>query len=378
MSLSDAVVGLKAYKEVDERMAQLWFDLDNAIVGPRTDIGRVTIPGIHVKDVSACAVPLSSLMESNNSQGVLETRGEAEKTVQALFADLELVFSFLAKKLPADLVQSISHIMIPEVTSRIIKVWLDSAVPASLAEMDGFEEVISAAKEFCGNLASLNYTGFDELQEWVGNAPKVWLTKCRETALDTVRIKLAQGLGTPKEVERVEKQMVSRAEGKHLTENGPSAAADHQDWDTAWSDGDGEGDGDGDVAALPETQPPGPPEQPSQEEDDGVDAWGAWGDDDQPVEDPTAEEGEKEAQDNNDEPNEDGEDDPSDAWGWGDDDAKEDAHSEAAAISQPAPGPSPTREMTLKETYNISSMPEPVLSLVAAILEDGAALTSEG
>jgi len=57
MSLSDAVVGLKAYKEVDERMAQLWFDLDRAIVGPRTDIGRGSIPGIHVDHVSLCAMP---------------------------------------------------------------------------------------------------------------------------------------------------------------------------------------------------------------------------------------------------------------------------------------------------------------------------------
>ena len=52
MNLSDAVIGLKAYKEVDDRMIQLWHGLDRAIVGPRTDIESQTLPGIHVKEVT--------------------------------------------------------------------------------------------------------------------------------------------------------------------------------------------------------------------------------------------------------------------------------------------------------------------------------------
>jgi len=257
--------------------------------------------------------------------------------------------------------------MVPEVTSRVIHDWLDSAVPGSLAEMDTFEAVISAAKRFCGNLASLNYTGFGELQEWVGNAPKVWLAKCRETALDTVRVKLSQGLGSPKEVERVERQMVSRAEGKHLTENGPSAAADNQDWDAAWSSED----------EPAKVEAPKGPGNPSLEEDDGADAWGAWADDEGPTEEPSVEEDKKNAAPGTDGSNVEEEEDPSDAWGWGDDDAKEDVDPATVALPRPAAEPPATREMVLKETYSISSTPEPVLSLIVAILEDGAALTSE-
>lgn len=51
MSLQDAVVGLMAYKEVDKRMAEFWHDLDEAIVGPRTDIERSTMPSIQVSGV---------------------------------------------------------------------------------------------------------------------------------------------------------------------------------------------------------------------------------------------------------------------------------------------------------------------------------------
>lgn len=52
MSLPDAVVGLKAYKEVDKRMMQLWHDLDAAVVAPRTDLSRPTLPKISVSEVS--------------------------------------------------------------------------------------------------------------------------------------------------------------------------------------------------------------------------------------------------------------------------------------------------------------------------------------
>lgn len=52
MSLSDAVIGLKAYKEVDQRMALLWHSVDEAILYPRTDINNSKISNIITDDVS--------------------------------------------------------------------------------------------------------------------------------------------------------------------------------------------------------------------------------------------------------------------------------------------------------------------------------------
>lgn len=52
MCLSDAVIGLKAYKEVDQRMRQLWHDVDQAIVSPRMDITNGSPPAIRVQGVS--------------------------------------------------------------------------------------------------------------------------------------------------------------------------------------------------------------------------------------------------------------------------------------------------------------------------------------
>jgi hypothetical protein len=56
MGLSDAVIGLKAYKELDKRMKQLWHDIDQAIIGPRMDITRQSLPGIQVKGVSTTSI----------------------------------------------------------------------------------------------------------------------------------------------------------------------------------------------------------------------------------------------------------------------------------------------------------------------------------
>lgn len=53
MSLDDAVIGLKAYKEVDERMGRLWQDINQAVLLPRMDITKDTLPGVHAQDVSA-------------------------------------------------------------------------------------------------------------------------------------------------------------------------------------------------------------------------------------------------------------------------------------------------------------------------------------
>ncbi|EON97535.1 putative centromere kinetochore protein [Phaeoacremonium minimum UCRPA7] len=345
MSLSDAVIGLKAYKEVDERMVQLWHDIDRAVIGPRTTIGSENLPGIQVID------------------GILLVTGTVDNSIKSLFTDLQQIFAFFADHLPTDLVDSMSAVMMPELMTRIINVWLDSAVPPSLKEMDAFEEVIAAAKEFCSKLENLRFSGFNELQEWVENAPRVWLSKCRETALDAVRTRLSGGLGAPKQVERVEKQMVSRSEGKELAATG-TTADDNQDW-AAWDD---DGDQQPTESGIPSYRDPQKSTGPA--EDDGTDAWG-WGEDDDTQVAPSTKEVESKPAEEDDA----GED----AWGWGDEEPKEtEPESTGPTVKSSAPATQQTREMTLKETYNISSMPEPVLQLIFAILEDGATLTQSG
>jgi len=53
MSLRDAVIGLKAYKEVEERMEQLWHNLDAAIVSPRLNTDATSFLSVKVESVSS-------------------------------------------------------------------------------------------------------------------------------------------------------------------------------------------------------------------------------------------------------------------------------------------------------------------------------------
>ncbi|KAL9942179.1 hypothetical protein ACHAQF_004440 [Verticillium nonalfalfae] len=279
MTLSEAVVGLEAYKEVDDRMSQLWQDIDRAIVSPRMDVRAPQLLAIQA------------------SENVLEAQGEAGRTIDDLFADLQKVVEFLAKRLPPDLLIYLS-------------------------------------------------------------------------------------LGETRQVEKVEKQMVSRSEGKELAANGVAAQADDDDWGAAWGEEDA-----GQPEPEPEPESHGSLEQSEAKhdappEDDGADAWG-WDDDGQTAGAGGDGEEAKKGQEDD--------DDTAAAWGWGDDDGD----AAAASTFVPAPAPAParapapaavrrakststaeeSREMVLKETYHISSMPDPVLELILSLLEDGATLT---
>ncbi|KAH7033468.1 uncharacterized protein B0I36DRAFT_109508 [Microdochium trichocladiopsis] len=339
MSLADAVIGLKAYKEVDQRMALLWHALDAALIQPRTHTEGQTLP---------------TIKEENSS---LKLHGQTNREIPSLFHDLAIVLTYLSGRLPVELIHSLSNVMMPDLIPRVISTWLDPAVPVSLADMGAFQSVTDTVRAFCKTLDELHYTGFSDLQEWVESSPRVWLSKCRETALDSVRSKLSQGLGSPQEVERVETQQVSKSEGKELTAATPAATKsgeEDDDWGAAWE------------ADAPLAQSEAHADAQANE-DDGTDAWG-WGEEDDVVSDtkPKPTSAQAPTKDTTD-------DDGGDAWGWGDDEGT----AENTQTSQVSAKPTQTRELTLRETYTISAMPAPVLALISTILEDGASLASD-
>lgn len=349
MSLSDAVLGLKAYKEVDERMEQFWRSIDSAIVSPRMDTNRTRF---------------SRIVANSNA---LEMSSTTDNSVESLLTDLTTIFTFLSSKLPQDLLQILTGLMMADTIPRLVQRWLNAEVPASLKDMGHFQSLIQSASQFCGTLEEQGYSGFDELTNWVTKAPMTWLGKCRDTALDHVREKLTGGIGACKPVEKVEKQMVSIAEGRELTTTtGAGAAADKGEWGEDWGDAWDDDAEEKDAAAIPgETEP-------KVDEDDGADAWG-WGEESNDVADLEATPEQKGD-----------EDDGTDAWGWGDEDSAAEREPKSAAVKAATKAPAPaaqdieqTRELVLRETYHISSMPEPVLELIFNILEDAASLTRE-
>lgn len=232
--------------------------------------------------------------------------------------------------------------------SRIIEGWLDTAVPASLDDMVDYQKALAQVGDFAAVLDSIAWPGGDSLHDWVSNAPKIWLNKRRETALDWTRNQLSLGIGEPQFAERTETRMVARDDGHHIATTGNTV---NDDWDAAW---------DGDEPEHTEPSQNGHPRNRSSFEEEVRASQVS-----------TSPSDEVEAT----------EDDAADAWGWGDDDTTEEDAIQAAPADEDEAPPlvrriSPeTREMTISEKYWISSLPQPVFNTVVQIYNDGAQLT---
>ena len=66
MTLADAVIGFKAYKELDHRTGQLWQDVNRAVILPRLDLTRERLPGICIDGVchSAPLIPRDTRVDT--------------------------------------------------------------------------------------------------------------------------------------------------------------------------------------------------------------------------------------------------------------------------------------------------------------------------
>ena len=70
---------------------------------------------------------------------------------------------------------------------------LDTAVPASLDDMVDYQKALAQVHDFANNLDALKWPGVEGLRDWVTNAPKIWLTKKRESVLDWTRNQFSLG-----------------------------------------------------------------------------------------------------------------------------------------------------------------------------------------
>jgi centromere/kinetochore protein ZW10 len=290
---------------------------------------------------------------------------------------------FLSESFPPDFAQPLSSVLMPKLTTLIRETWLDSAVPVSLDRMTDFRNSIALVHEFAETITSLGWGGADNLNDWVESSPRLWVAKRRETALDSTRRQLSEGIGRTKGVERTETQTITEFVEEELpggaANEGKETAKREDDWDVEWSDDEDKGN-DEDGA-------PGGDKGKAKEKNTGggSDSEGNTGSSsslgrDSPKENNWTAGVLKDAAPDD--------DDGADAWGWGDEDEEE---APAETEEQPAPAPVPEkpeilepqarrevqREVTLTEKYTVSSMPEPVFNTISQIIEDGVTLTRE-
>lgn len=280
--------------------------------------------------------------------GIYVSSEFSETTVSETLSRITKVLDYLRQELPQSISSELPQSLIPAVASKAISGWLSSSIPTTLEGLGNFEETLDCVMQFANTISSWGWAGMEELVSWVNQAPRLWLTRRRVDSLDSVRKVLAASKGTTKQVERVEKEQVSRAD-EALLEN----ASD--DWDANWDDDKEE----------ESTVEPATVAHPEDEED--VSAWGLDEDaEEEPKLDAAVPSGDDDADD--------------DAWGWGDDDGEEvssgqnqplqaDAAAKLVNGGKAAQSSAP-REMTLREVYTVTDIPDSILDIVRQQIHD--------
>lgn len=282
--------------------------------------------------------------------------GSSDLSARTLFADLDSVINFLQNQLPTAVVEPLAGFLMPRLISRLISTWLASAVPEDVDGMEDFKDTAFLVRQFGEKLDSYKWPGQRELIDWTNGISHVWLRKRQETSLSHVRGLLSRGIGAIETVERQETQLLSHND-EVLTKG-----AGGDDWNAGWSDDE----------ASP-TSPKNPvPQKPAEEEED-VSAWGLDEDRDGTL-GPASQAQSGTA------------DDDVDAWGWEDDnEGDEAAKLTSAAVpnikkrnstSKPSTQPQAEREITLKEMFNITSLPKEVLEMIRQVISDAAKIES--
>lgn len=321
----------------DDTLQQFCADLESLIIQPRLQLQKDdTVASLEISD--------HELYVSGRSPDL---------SAQSLFLDLDSVINFLRSCLPPPIIQSLADLLMPFLTAKLISIWLASAVPEDLESMEDFQDTLSLVDRFGQKLGSYNWPGRRELVEWNSSIPIVWLRKRREISLNNVRILLSKGLGATETVERVETEVVARDDDVFAGSGGGD------DWNAGWSDEDTS-------SPRKTTHQSRAADEGGGDDEEDVSAWGLDDDKDE------VDIGKKEE-------NAGAAEDEAEAWGWGDENDGED-HQDVSQVRKKSPirskrngmpeAPQQEREITLKETYNITSLPREVLAIITQVIFD--------
>jgi centromere/kinetochore protein ZW10 len=335
ISIDIVVEALTKLRLFDTAVSRFSRDFENAIISPRLSI--TVDPGV-----------LAIVIDGDDIQAV----GHVEKmTVHSALEDIHRIAEYLSTRLPPSIAIPLSGKLVPALASRLINNWLLPAVPLSLGGIEDFHEILALVLGLAEYLDDLSWTGQSHLVDWVDKSAEIWVTKRKEATIAEVRRLCFRGVKSTHVVERVETQTVTKSDNIITSNEAPD-----DDWGADWGEDD-----------TPAEEPPAA-EHVEQVEEEDLSAWGA---DDDEEEHPKPE---------SKEPAEAGEDE-ADAWGWGDEDDSQAPPTDAtpkitipsktngALQQQPA-----SREITLKETYTVTSIPDSILEIINQVIYDVDAL----
>ncbi|KAF2090490.1 WD40 repeat-like protein [Saccharata proteae CBS 121410] len=362
--IDTTVEALSRLDALDSAIIRFQKQFDHAIMKPRLTVG-------HLGGHAEVAV---------NGDTIKIQAGDKSTSVVDAVEDVRRAFEFLSGRLPTYIAVPVSETLVPSVADRLTSIWLDPSIPSSLDELAAFQEVLFKVSNVAGAIQELGLNGGQALQQWVERAPRNWLARRKEAALASVRLLCHQGVRNKKQVERVETQTVSRGD---VMIGGDDT---HEDWD-AWDAGESDA-----PTEEPETKE-AEPEDALEEEEEDVDA-SAWGIEDEDADTEAATEGQHEHEEtaktteHEEKPKPSGEDeDEGEAWGWGDEDTEmhDGSASEAtkSAHEQHQPprtngnaqkAPVEERELTLREAYTVTAIPDAIMDIIKQVVSDAEAL----
>lgn len=278
--------------------------------------------------------------------------GLTDLSMEKLIADMSLIVGFLHNNLARQIMTPLAALLMPGMIQRLISNWLMFKVPINVEGITSFQEVLNLLIQFARTLDTYDWPGEEILVNWTKEIPDIWLSKRREVSLSKIRTLLIGGLGSIETVERMETQILSH-EDDHLGENyGMEVRRKSEKLD--------------EVANFEDSHP-----SRGVDEDD-MSAWGLDedADEDSTKDIPQANPALSDAVDAD-----------ADAWGWGDDkdDGEPSKSVEATSTDSketiPTNGPPKenersSRQVTLKEMYNITSLPKKILQIITELISD--------
>lgn len=267
-----------------------------------------------------------------------------------LIDDLSTFIAFLKANLPPSIVDPLSKVLMPILVERLISLRLAAAIPENLNALRGFDSTRNEIQRFSEAIGSYGWPAQGQLNAWIDRIPQLWVQQRQISSLDNVRLLLRRGYGEIKTVERVETQVISQQD-RFFTANAQS-----NNWDAGWSDQDGSSSPER-VHSLQNTA--------GDQNEEDVSAWGLH---DEADEETNSENQASFA----------GSDDAHDAWGWGDDQniaesslgPQDDGRKPSRQGTNGHDGHNGQQEVTLREFYNITTLPVGILELINNVVSD--------
>ncbi|KAF1954011.1 WD40 repeat-like protein [Byssothecium circinans] len=349
--IDTVVEALTKLGHLDKFISRLSRDFDSVVISPRLSISDDQV-------VSALTIEGDDVQIAGHI---------SDMSVKAALEDLHAISEYLSTRLPPAIATPLSEKLVPIIASRFIHYWLLPTVPLSTDDVPEFQEMLSLVLGLVEYLDELGWSGQKRLSDWVDKSAGIWLARQKEVAIARVQKIFPKRVQDKKTVERVETQIITKGDALHGGHDEPKSEPEKteqdDDWGAEWGD---------EEPAKEEAKPA----QADIEEED-VSAWG--------VEDDELQEESKEKPKT--EPQETTEEDAED-WGadWGDDDASKPEPTGVAPKAAnnhnrnghavAAQGPTVNEEITLRETYTVTAIPDSIIEIILQVVTDVGTLNS--